>query len=569
MADTASSRADAPSPVHPGAGRSRALPPDPGRATELLYQRHGVTVLRYAWHLLGRREDAEDASQATFLAVHRALAAGTAVLEPGAWVLGIARNECLGRLRQRVPMPEPDPLEHLAAPAAGAPERLAEVRDQVRVARHTLRALPVHEREAFVMREWLGLGTAEVALAMSLTPVEVESLAGRARRSLVLAVGGLEPAVGCAGTRTALEAGTLGRAGTVHLLRCPVCRGVRRALRPPAVEGAARGPIAVVGQRLAGALPGFASGGGGIVAVLTTKAAAAPLLAKTAAVVIAALATAGVAQHEILSAVHGQHVAVSVPARGGEARTLAIAPAARPKVIVRAPVTPTTPAAPLSSRTPERPKVRLVALSVPAVSHVRGGVASAAGDSKKAPVSSTGDPASTDGRKNGAAGGSDGNDHSSPSSKSDSNASSGGAGERPKDSASEKPAAKTDTGGNQDAPSSSQPSSGRHTPKDGSGNDGGSSTSDGSGHDAPPAVTVPPATTPVVGSHGGGDGGSGKGDGSGGSGSPSTGAGGGDSATLATGPPPAAPQSPTGDSGTPPTGTTPVAPTVAQPPTGD
>ena len=83
MAQPTPSHAHAPSPDHPGAGRRAAgLPRDPGRATELLYRRHGNTVFRYAWHLLGRREDAEDATQATFLAVHGALGGGTAVLEP-------------------------------------------------------------------------------------------------------------------------------------------------------------------------------------------------------------------------------------------------------------------------------------------------------------------------------------------------------------------------------------------------------------------------------------------------------------------------------------------------------
>ena len=39
-------------------------------------QRHGEPCFRYAWHLLGRREDAEDATQATFLAVHARWRAG-------------------------------------------------------------------------------------------------------------------------------------------------------------------------------------------------------------------------------------------------------------------------------------------------------------------------------------------------------------------------------------------------------------------------------------------------------------------------------------------------------------
>ena len=128
------------------------------RATELLYKRHGDTVFRYAWHLLGRREDAEDATQATFLAVHGALSGGTAVLESGAWVLRIARNECMGTVA-------PD---RAAAGCALARRWLRGPRCgwrganrpscATRCARPGRRSagLPVPEREAFVLREWLG-----------------------------------------------------------------------------------------------------------------------------------------------------------------------------------------------------------------------------------------------------------------------------------------------------------------------------------------------------------------------------------------------------------------------------
>jgi RNA polymerase sigma factor (sigma-70 family) len=308
----------APSPVHPGAGRSSVLPRDPGRATESLYRRHGDTVFRYAWHLLGRREDAEDATQATFLAVHKSLAGGTAVLDSSSWVLRIARNECMGRLRQTARRPAVSLDDGFDPPAAGGVERAAELRDEVRTAQKTLGSLPEPEREAFVMREWLGLEAGETALALGLNAGDVDGLASRARRSLVLAVGGLEPPLGCTGTRAALEAGSLDRAAKVHLLRCPVCRGVRRALRPP--DAAAR-PVVV--ERLSAAIPGFATGGGGILAALTAKAATAPVLAKTAAIVVAAVAAGGAAEQAIVNAGPTHHGR----SHGGQAQIARPAPA--------------------------------------------------------------------------------------------------------------------------------------------------------------------------------------------------------------------------------------------------
>lgn len=522
MASATPSPVGAPSPVVSGAGRVVGLPRDPGRATELLYKRHGATVFRYAWHLLGRREDAEDASQATFLAVHRALGSGTAVLEPGAWVLRIARNECLGRLRQRARTPGSSSLDGVEPRSAGGMERLAEVRDQMRVARDTLRALPVSEREAFVLREWLGLGTAEVALAMSLTSGEIESLAGRARRSLVLAVGGLEPAVGCADTRAALEAGSVGRAGTVHLLRCPMCRGVRRALRPPEATGVP----AIVGQRLAGALPGFASGGGGIVAVLTSKAAAAPLLAKAVALVAAALVTVDVAQHEIHRAAPFHKAIAAVQARGGEAHALALAPVAKTTTVARNPVEPV--AAPKI----ESAHAQAVALTASSTPNVRGGSASSVDDSTSSGshTAFTGHRDGARSSRDGASGSSDGSDGSRHG---DTGSGSSGSHEH------ETSTTPTQTSGSDDRSGGSQQSSEQQTSDggtSGSGHDGASVTSDDSGDGGSTSGTDGTGTiaAPTV-PAGGGDGSTATGDQSGDGGATTSGDGGdGATATVVT-----------------------------------
>ena len=126
----------------------------------MLYKRHGDTVFRYAWHLLGRREDAEDATQATFLAVHGALSGGTAVLESGAWVLRIARNECMGRLRQTRAAARCALARRWLRTARGGRRGANRPSCATRCARRSRRSagLPVPEREAFVLREWLGFG---------------------------------------------------------------------------------------------------------------------------------------------------------------------------------------------------------------------------------------------------------------------------------------------------------------------------------------------------------------------------------------------------------------------------
>ncbi len=398
------STAPASTPISSGPGRATALPRDPGRATEVLYVRHGDRVFRYAWHLLGRREDAEDATQATFLAVHRALASGTAVLEPGAWVLGIARNECMGRLRHTQRRRATDVLDDEAVPAAeGSVESTAAVRDEMRIAQQTLRVLPEQEREAFVLREWLGLQTAEVALALGISTGDVEGLAARARRSLVLAVGGLEAPVGCAATRAALETGTLGRAGKVHLLRCPVCRGVRRALRP---RDGVPGSVSTVAERLAGVLPGFSAGGGGIIAALAAKATAAPILTK-AAVLVAATLLAGGAVDQAIRISHPVHIRSAAPpeGRGGQAAPLpAVTTTAKHAALIF--VAPTAPLR--HARTTSGTSASL------ALSTSRGGAAERGGDSGAGRRESGHDGSASSGKGDGRVGssGSDGKDGS-------------------------------------------------------------------------------------------------------------------------------------------------------------
>src|SRR2546427_6825096 len=86
-----------------------------------LYERHYRRVLSYCLWRLGKREDAEDAAQTTFLNAHRALSGGTTPESESSWLLTIAHNVCLARWRsQKSPPPElaaePEALAADAAP---------------------------------------------------------------------------------------------------------------------------------------------------------------------------------------------------------------------------------------------------------------------------------------------------------------------------------------------------------------------------------------------------------------------------------------------------------------------
>src|SRR2546423_11328619 len=89
--------------------------------TAALYDRHYGRVLSYCQWRLGRREDAEDAAQTTFLNAHRALGRGTTPRSEGSWLLAIAHNVCLARWRAERSRPaevaqEPETMAAFAAP---------------------------------------------------------------------------------------------------------------------------------------------------------------------------------------------------------------------------------------------------------------------------------------------------------------------------------------------------------------------------------------------------------------------------------------------------------------------
>src|SRR2546430_17458733 len=91
--------------------------------TARLYERHYRRVLSYCLWRLGKREDAEDAAQTTFLNAHRALSGGTTPESESAWLPTNAPNPCPRRWRAPAgPPPRP------AAPPRGAPVH-AQTRD--------------------------------------------------------------------------------------------------------------------------------------------------------------------------------------------------------------------------------------------------------------------------------------------------------------------------------------------------------------------------------------------------------------------------------------------------------
>src|ERR671924_1320355 len=126
----------------------------PARAAAELYERHYRRVFSYCLWRLGKREDAEDAAQTTFVNAINGLKRGAVPVSESPWLLAIAGNVCLARWRAQ---------RSRAAELAQEPATLAELpapetdRQLIRRLEAALAALPEAQRRAIVMREWQGL----------------------------------------------------------------------------------------------------------------------------------------------------------------------------------------------------------------------------------------------------------------------------------------------------------------------------------------------------------------------------------------------------------------------------
>jgi RNA polymerase sigma-70 factor (ECF subfamily) len=161
----------------------------------------------HCYRILGSLQDAEDQLQETLLAAWRGLGSFQGRASLRAWLYRIATNRCLNALRDRrrrpqegrmVDPPEPtrrvepiwlDPypdvlLEGLADTAPG-PEARYETRESVELAFvAALQHLPPRQRAALVLRDVLGLHTAEVAEILDSSEASVKGALQRARATL-------------------------------------------------------------------------------------------------------------------------------------------------------------------------------------------------------------------------------------------------------------------------------------------------------------------------------------------------------------------------------------------------
>src|SRR5439155_10026505 len=130
------------------------------RAFELAYDRYSAPLLAFCRHMLGSREEAEDALQRVFVSAHRRLCSDDRPVRLKPWLYAIARNRCLSMLRARRETVE---LVHEPTTDGLAVATEVERRQELRETREDL-GRPPHDQRRGLVRDRLGdLSQADVA----------------------------------------------------------------------------------------------------------------------------------------------------------------------------------------------------------------------------------------------------------------------------------------------------------------------------------------------------------------------------------------------------------------------
>jgi RNA polymerase sigma-70 factor (ECF subfamily) len=151
------------------------------------YELHGERVQRLCLRLLGRRADAEDATQEVFLKLFERARSFDGRARFSTWLHRLTVNLCLSRMereRLRLVRTLPEDEGALVDPAASPAEAVSRTEARESLQLLLARLSPEH-RSVLVLRELEGLSYQEIAAALAVPEGTVMSRLSRARGELV------------------------------------------------------------------------------------------------------------------------------------------------------------------------------------------------------------------------------------------------------------------------------------------------------------------------------------------------------------------------------------------------
>lgn len=147
-----------------------------------LVRRWERRIFALTYGMLGREEDARDATQETFLAAFRNLRAFRGEAKVSSWLYRIAVNQCISRQRRSKIRAEAaledehdTQVTRLVTPLNRSPAHVAEGRQETVAVRRAINSLPIELRQVVVMKEFEELTFREIADALDLPLSTVKS----------------------------------------------------------------------------------------------------------------------------------------------------------------------------------------------------------------------------------------------------------------------------------------------------------------------------------------------------------------------------------------------------------
>jgi RNA polymerase sigma factor (sigma-70 family) len=230
-------------------------------AFEAIYDRYYLGLLAFCRHMLGSRDEAEDALQQSFASAYRALRDGTGVVDLRPWLYAIARNRCLSALRAQRDQVTVDAVD-LSAPFDGLPAEIAR-RAELRELVEDLQRLPDDQRAALVLFELGDQCHGQIAEVLGVRREKVKALVFQAREALLRARRAREAS--CSEVREQLSSltGDVPRRGILrgHIERCPGCAAFELEVRSQRAAFSAILPVAPTVGLKASVLALFGGGG--------------------------------------------------------------------------------------------------------------------------------------------------------------------------------------------------------------------------------------------------------------------------------------------------------------------
>ena len=153
-----------------------------------LVRRYERDVFNLTYRMLSERGEAEDAAQEAFLRAYANLDRYDQTRSFKTWLLSIASNHCIDRLRRRrltwLSLEEPLPPHPALTSDIPGPEEATLTNERNILVQEMLEKLSPDYRLAVVLRYWYDLSYAEIAEMLDTTESAIKSRLFRARQAI-------------------------------------------------------------------------------------------------------------------------------------------------------------------------------------------------------------------------------------------------------------------------------------------------------------------------------------------------------------------------------------------------